>query len=88
MTQHWRDSAACHGQQALFFPVRGEAGDERRTRLAAAKELCAGCGVREDCLAFAVSKQAPFGIWGGTDFGQSRPRQEAAERVAASGATA
>jgi len=30
-----------------------------------AKQLCAGCPVRAQCLASALSRQEPWGVWGG-----------------------
>ncbi len=31
----------------------------------AAKRVCAGCPVRQECLAGAVSRREPYGVWGG-----------------------
>lgn len=31
-----------------------------------AKLICLGCGVKKECLDFAVSNKEEFGIWGGT----------------------
>lgn len=57
----WRQDAACLGAEAdLFFPV-GEESDEA----ARAKEICGGCPVREDCLAYAFATKQTDGIWGG-----------------------
>ncbi|MGH3436530.1 MAG: WhiB family transcriptional regulator [Sciscionella sp.] len=33
-----------------------------------AKTLCASCPVRRDCLAGALSRQEPWGVWGGEIF--------------------
>lgn len=33
-----------------------------------AKRLCAGCPVRAQCLASALSRQEPWGVWGGEIF--------------------
>jgi WhiB family redox-sensing transcriptional regulator len=30
-----------------------------------AKAICATCGVRKDCLAYALRIHEPYGIWGG-----------------------
>lgn len=32
---------------------------------AAAKKVCAGCQVREQCLAYAVATRQDTGVWGG-----------------------
>ncbi|QKZ23425.1 WhiB family transcriptional regulator [Streptomyces chartreusis] len=31
-----------------------------------AKALCTGCGVRTECLAYALDQRIEHGIWGGT----------------------
>ncbi|MFB7663964.1 WhiB family transcriptional regulator [Kitasatospora sp. NPDC056138] len=59
--------AACEGSDtALFFPDPEELGPEtaewaeRR-----AKMMCAGCPVKSMCLADALERREPFGIFGG-----------------------
>ncbi len=55
----WQDHANCSGaNQDLFFPERGAS-----TRKA--KAICAACGVKEECLEFAITQGERFGIWGG-----------------------
>ncbi len=55
----WRDYANCLGaNHDLFFPDRGAS-----TRKA--KQICAACQVRVDCLEYAVTRAEKFGIWGG-----------------------
>lgn len=49
---------------ALFFPAYGV--PLSHAQITAAKELCAGCPVREECLAMAVRSDEGDGIWGGT----------------------
>ncbi len=61
---------------------------ERTEEVELAKALCAGCPVREGCLAGAVARQEPWGVWGGEVFvdgavvarkrGRGRPRKQAA----------
>ena len=58
---------------------------ERTHEVELAKALCAGCPVREGCLAGAVERQEPWGVWGGEVFvdgvvvvrkrGRGRPRK-------------
>ena len=57
--QPWADGAIC-GQTdpAVFFPAKGES-------VKAAKRLCAGCDVRDECLEYAIRNEMVFGIWGG-----------------------
>ena len=56
----WSGTAACTGDAELFFPD-----DEDGDAAQVAKALCAGCGVRERCLAYALANAMPAGIWGG-----------------------
>jgi len=48
----------------MFFPVSsvGPGHDE----VAAAKEVCAACLVRRQCLQFALATRQAHGVWGGT----------------------
>lgn len=66
----WMARGACVGQPIeLFFPLRGE-------RTEPAKEICARCPVRAECLEYALGVTDPtglLGIWGGTS--QRRRRQ-------------
>jgi WhiB family redox-sensing transcriptional regulator len=82
--QDWIARGACNGMtethgaervSKLFFPTRGE-GTRR------AKEICAGCEVREECLEFALVSGERFGVWGGKSERERRPmrRQLASER--------
>lgn len=41
---------------------------ETPTDLERAKELCAECPVRAQCLASALSRHEPWGVWGGEIF--------------------
>jgi WhiB family redox-sensing transcriptional regulator len=63
----WQLRAACRGPQAyLFFPPsQPERKDERDIRESRAKAICASCGVRDECLAFALDTREQHGIWGG-----------------------
>jgi WhiB family redox-sensing transcriptional regulator len=57
----WEDQAPCISYDPdLFFAPRARA--ERR-----AKEICADCPVRDECLDYALSIKVEFGIWGGTN---------------------
>ena len=60
-------SLPCHNADPeLFF-------DETPVRVALAKSLCALCPMKSDCLAGALSRSEPCGVWGGELFvnGQS-----------------
>lgn len=59
----WMKRGACRNDDVptwLFFAGRGDT----RT-VEAAKTVCAGCGVQDDCLQYALRNNA-VGIWGGT----------------------
>lgn len=59
--------AACRGpQSAVFFPPSHfERKDEKESREARAKTICAACPVRKPCLEYALQIREPHGIWGG-----------------------
>jgi WhiB family redox-sensing transcriptional regulator len=75
--------ARCYDPQwtntRLFF-------SERPQDIAKAKMMCAGCELRDDCLAGATERGEPVGVWGGECFhnghivamrrGRGRPRKE------------
>jgi len=64
----WQNDAACREVDAsLFFHPEGERGAARQARLEAAREVCGRCAVRAECLAWALERPEPYGIWGGLD---------------------
>ena len=74
-------SYPCERRPELFFDTYGRA-------LELAKELCASCPIREQCLSEAIKRGEPHGVWGGqvlvdgavvaTRRGPGRPRRAAA----------
>ncbi|MGV0814313.1 WhiB family transcriptional regulator [Mycolicibacterium boenickei] len=77
----------CHiGNPDLWFA-------ESPVDLEQAKALCADCPIRNECLAAALERQEPWGVWGGEilDRGtivarkrpRGRPRKNAAGTTAA-----
>lgn len=61
----WTLSAAClYADPELFFPDLFGAVGADRTRQA--KEFCADCPVRGECLDWAVGRGEAYGVWGGT----------------------
>lgn len=61
----WRQRAICPGEDPdVFFPAHGDPG----TR---ARQVCARCPVRSDCLDDAIVNDE-WGIWGGLDREQRR----------------
>jgi WhiB family transcriptional regulator, redox-sensing transcriptional regulator len=60
----WMSRGACHGEDPeLFFPVGDSYAAQRQAY--AAITVCGRCGVRAQCLAYALDSQHE-GIWGGT----------------------
>jgi WhiB family redox-sensing transcriptional regulator len=41
---------------------------EKPAELERAKQLCTGCPVKAQCLDSALSRQEPWGVWGGEIF--------------------
>lgn len=59
--EEWRTQAACiDDEQGVFFPADGDVG-----AINAAKAICAGCPVFDDCLSYALETNQSEGIWGG-----------------------
>lgn len=73
----WQESALCRGENPdLFFPERGSPGDS-------AKRVCVNCGVRLDCLEYALANSERYGIWGGlTERERTRLRRQASRLFA------
>ena len=62
----WTSRGAClTAEPEQFFPV-GAAGAASR-EVQAAKAICAGCSVLEECREYALETAQPFGVWGGLD---------------------
>lgn len=82
----WRERAACRDLDTdLFFPV-GE-GPEAQAQADAAKQVCASCPVREECLSFALATRQEAGVFGGMteeERRRHRRRQSRQRRKAAS----
>jgi WhiB family transcriptional regulator, redox-sensing transcriptional regulator len=75
----WRGSAACTDEDPeLFFPIgtTGPAVDQAD----AAKQVCARCDVREQCLEFALSTNQDAGVWGGLTEDERRTLKRARQR--------
>jgi len=54
----WALRAACRAEQPDQLFVRGAEQNK-------AKQVCAGCPVRTECLAEALDNQIEWGVWGG-----------------------
>lgn len=61
----WWQAAACRtADPDIFFPVSAHGPGE--DDIARAKEVCAECRVRRQCLQFALATHQMHGVWGGT----------------------
>ena len=62
----WQMHGACRGEDpAIFFHPEGERGPARESRERAAKAICGGCPVRQECASHALAVREPYGVWGG-----------------------
>jgi WhiB family redox-sensing transcriptional regulator len=60
----WRSAGACLGAEPdLFFPVSMTG--PGREQVARARQVCARCEVRRECLEYALGTHQAHGIWGG-----------------------
>ncbi len=61
----WLDAGACRSEDPeLFFPITSSGPSAQQ--IAAAKEVCASCGVQRQCLHYALESHQSHGVWGGT----------------------
>ena len=61
----WHSRGLCAGDDPdVFFPSHGDPGTQ-------ARQTCAACVVRDDCLGYATDADE-FGIWGGLDQDERR----------------
>jgi WhiB family redox-sensing transcriptional regulator len=62
MIERWRQDAACRGADGdIFFP---SARRHTTQTWAAAREYCAGCSVKKQCLALAMRQLPAEDRWG------------------------
>jgi len=59
----WMQDGSCREiDPEIFFP---EPSPWMLSEIAAAKEVCSGCPVRETCLEYALVNRIEYGVWGG-----------------------
>ncbi|MFJ7067530.1 WhiB family transcriptional regulator [Streptomyces sp. NPDC101115] len=69
---HWSASALCaQVDPGLFFPTKGNGCPE-------ARRVCLACPVRAECLAEALDRNEPAGMWGGLTTRERRQLQRQA----------
>ena len=62
----WQLQGSCRqADPTLFFHPEGERGPSRRNRDEAAKAICAGCPVIQQCRQHALTVREPYGVWAG-----------------------
>jgi WhiB family redox-sensing transcriptional regulator len=62
----WQFDAACRDEDNnLFYYQDQERGDQKASRIKAAKAICASCPVSTACLEWATRTKETHGIWGG-----------------------
>ncbi len=67
----WPSRAACLGADPeLFFPI-GESGPAL-LQIEEAKQVCARCPVRRECLQWALDTGQQSGVWGGLSESERR----------------
>ena len=80
--EDWRHRAACVNEEPeLFFP-KGSTGPAI-LQAEEAKRVCRGCGVRDQCLNWALETGQDHGVWGGLSEDERRAlkrRQSHAQR--------
>lgn len=62
----WRTRAACKDDPDRQFP------ENRAEEIAAAKQVCASCPVKAECLRDALALDERDGVWGGLTSGERR----------------
>jgi WhiB family redox-sensing transcriptional regulator len=71
----WQTLAACKGERVeIFIPDRG-------APTARAKQLCARCTVRAECLKYALAIPDLVGYWAGTNERERRRLRAASRRM-------
>ncbi len=73
----WQEFAECvsYAGRVDFFPARGESVRD-------AKEVCAACCVRSECLDFALRMKVAHGVWGGLSERERRNLRRERHRAA------
>ena len=77
----WMDDGLCSTGSGsvgdLFFPGRGQSTKP-------AKDICARCSVKDECLEYALDEMIKFGIWGGLSERERRAERRRRAAIAAS----
>ena len=75
----WAEQARCQDEDPdLFFPIGESPESIEMTRQA--KAICGMCGVRDQCLEWALENDQALGIWGGLSEIERRGRLQRGRR--------
>lgn len=66
----WRSRSACRGLPSDGFVSAELMTDDEEI---AAKAVCVGCAVVDDCLSYSIVNAVRFGVWGGLTGDERRP---------------
>jgi WhiB family transcriptional regulator, redox-sensing transcriptional regulator len=64
--REWRLKGACRTAEADAVFFHAERGEKARAKTAAAKVICWGCPVIDDCREWGITNEV-WGVWGGLD---------------------
>ena len=87
VTDNWQAEASCKGASPdeIFAPVDAPASIKRRSALIVKERYCLRCGVRPQCLQFAIEHDECDGVWGGLNeeelAAEKRARARARRRI-------
>ncbi|MGH3921509.1 MAG: WhiB family transcriptional regulator [Egibacteraceae bacterium] len=76
---HWRDWAACLGEDTEAFFPSGTTG-RALEQVEQAKAVCRGCAVAKDCLEWALETNQDAGVWGGLSEDERRTLRRSQRR--------
>ncbi|MGH8907512.1 MAG: WhiB family transcriptional regulator [Egibacteraceae bacterium] len=80
LRQDWRSRAACQDvDPEQFFPIGASVRALEQTD--EAKQVCAVCPVRAQCLAWALATGQHDGVWGGMSEDERRVMRRAVQRA-------
>jgi WhiB family transcriptional regulator, redox-sensing transcriptional regulator len=78
----WRHHSACRDEDPeLFFPI-GNTGPAL-LQIEEARAVCMRCGVREECLRWALDSGQDHGVWGGLSEDERRALKRRTARARA-----
>ena len=76
------DGAECRrtDRPDIFFSDTEKKGKDKERYVRLAKEVCARCTIKDDCLLYALRNNEEFGIWGGLTEAERKELKRASSR--------